>query len=113
MNRYRDPDRNKGLGYMNAGEILRGAARIAQLDDAVPDEQARHQQSRERWQEGCPAHAMAPFRIYGIVDARDMILSGVFEHHPLLTLANVEFELAWPPPAFRLGLQPSASASAE
>jgi hypothetical protein len=29
---------------------LRGAARIAQLEDAVPDEEARHQQTRERKQ---------------------------------------------------------------
>ena len=34
-----------GTGHVNTGEILRGAARIAQLDDAYPNEQARHQQS--------------------------------------------------------------------
>jgi hypothetical protein len=27
----------------------------------------------------------------------DLILSGVFERHPSLTLAIVEFELAWVP----------------
>src|SRR5271167_5214044 len=74
MDRYRDPDCDKGRGYVNAGEILRGAARIAQLDDAVPDEQARHQQSREGRQEGCAAHAMAPFRISCAVDVRSDLL---------------------------------------
>src|SRR5580704_13826746 len=62
MDRYRDPDRNIGRGYVNTGEISRRAARIAQLDDAVPDEQAGHQQSCEEQQKGF-AHSAPPFRI--------------------------------------------------
>ena len=45
---------------MKAGEILCRTARIAQLDDAVADKQARHQQSCERQQKG----SAAPFRIW-------------------------------------------------
>jgi hypothetical protein len=39
---------------------------------------------------------MAPFRISGAVDVH-LIFSGVFERHPRLALAIVEFELAWAP----------------
>ena len=47
MHQYRDPDGDIGRRYVNAGEILRRSVWIAQHDDAVPDEQARHQQSGE------------------------------------------------------------------
>jgi hypothetical protein len=60
---YRGPDRNIGCRHVNAGEILRCAAWIAQHDDAVPDEQARHQQSCEGQQEGFTAHSAAPFKM--------------------------------------------------
>ena len=43
MDGHRDPDRHVGNRYVHAREILRCAARIAQLEDAVPDEKARHQ----------------------------------------------------------------------
>src|SRR6516164_5326117 len=64
MHQYRDPDGDIGGGHVNAGEILRRATRIAQLDNAIPDEQARHQQSCERQQKSFAAHALAPFRIW-------------------------------------------------
>jgi hypothetical protein len=63
MRQYRDPDRDIGRGYVNTGEILRRAARITQLDDAISDEQARHKQSRGRQQKGFAVHALAPLRI--------------------------------------------------
>src|SRR5215470_9944118 len=66
VDRYRDPDRDIGRGYVNAGEISRRATWIAQLDDAVPDEQAGHQQSCEEQQKGFAAHLTAPFRIRAI-----------------------------------------------
>ena len=47
MHPYSRPDRNIGRRYVNAGEILRRSVWIAQHDDAVPDEQARHHQSGE------------------------------------------------------------------
>src|SRR5215472_5488145 len=66
MDRYRDPDRDIRRRHVNAGEISRRAAWIAQLDDAVPDEQAGHQQSCEEQQKGFAAHLAAPFRIRAI-----------------------------------------------
>src|SRR5215469_4400155 len=66
MHQYRDPDGDIGRRYVNAGEILRRAARIAQLDNAIPHEQARHQQSRERQQKGFACHSVAPFRIWAM-----------------------------------------------
>jgi hypothetical protein len=50
------------------------------------------------------AHRAAP---------RDLIFSGVFERHPRLTLAIVEFELAWgAAPALQLGTTYTAIATA-
>src|ERR1700730_10880103 len=66
MHRYRDPDGDIGRGYVDTGEILRCAGRIAQLDDTVPDEQARHQQSCERQQKDFAPHSAAPFRIWAM-----------------------------------------------
>ena len=60
--------------------------------------------------QGCAAHTMAPFRISGAVDVH-LIFSGVFERHPRLTLAIVEFELAWAPhllsTKFPFGIRPT------
>jgi len=39
---------------------------------------------------------MAPFRFSGIVDVRSDLLR-VFERHPRLRVAIVEFELSWVP----------------
>src|SRR6202034_4150437 len=47
-----NPDRDLRSRYVHAGEILSGACRIAQLQDAVPDEEAGHQQARKRKQIG-------------------------------------------------------------
>src|SRR6202040_4329583 len=66
MHQYRDPDRDIGRRYVNTGEILRRAAWIAQLHDAIPHEQARHQQSCERQQKGFAVHSAAPFRIWAM-----------------------------------------------
>src|SRR6516162_9967760 len=66
MQQYRGPDRNIGCRHVNAGEILRRVARIAQHDDAIPDEQARHQQSGEGQQKSSAVHSTAPFRIWAI-----------------------------------------------
>jgi hypothetical protein len=59
MYQYRNPDGDIGRGYVNTGEILCRAARIAQLDDAILHEQARHQQSCERQQKGFAVHSVA------------------------------------------------------
>src|SRR6516162_10432099 len=66
MHQYRDPDGDIGRRYVNAGEILRRAARITQLDNAIPHEKARHQQSCERQQKGFASHSAAPFRIWAM-----------------------------------------------
>src|SRR5215831_5181913 len=54
-----------------------------QLDDAVPNEQAGHQQSREEQQKGFAAHLAAPFRIRAIW----MSLIGTLEGMDDLTTA--------------------------
>jgi hypothetical protein len=51
---------------VNTGEISCRADRIAQLDDAVPDEQAGHHQSCEEQQKGIAAYSAPPFRIRAI-----------------------------------------------
>jgi hypothetical protein len=43
------------------------------------------------------ASSRATKAFYPALSLCDMILSGVFERHPRLTLAIVEFELAWAP----------------
>jgi hypothetical protein len=52
MNRDRDPDSDVRHRNIEARKIVRGARRIAQLEHAIPDEQAAHQQAREHRQVG-------------------------------------------------------------
>src|SRR6516165_8442093 len=66
MDRYLGPDYNIGRRHVNAGEILRRAPWIAHHDDAVPNKQARHQQSGERRQECFAVHSVVPFRIWAM-----------------------------------------------
>jgi hypothetical protein len=62
MGRYRDPHHDTGRGHVHGGKKFRGADRITQLEDAVPHEQARHQQSGQRRQKDFAAHELAPFK---------------------------------------------------
>jgi hypothetical protein len=43
--------------------------------------------------------------LYPALSLCDLIFSGVFRRHPRVTLAIVEFELAWAPPALDDGLR--------
>src|SRR5215467_1283679 len=52
MENDRNPDGHIGNWYVDVRKILCRPARIAQLEDAVPDEEARHQQARKRRQVG-------------------------------------------------------------
>src|SRR3974390_2352650 len=52
MENDRNPNRHIGNWYVDVREILCRPARIAQLEDAVPDEKARHQHARKRRQVG-------------------------------------------------------------
>src|SRR4029077_13343566 len=52
MENDRNPNRHIGNWNVDVGKILCRPARIAQLEDAVPDEKARHQQARKRRQVG-------------------------------------------------------------
>jgi hypothetical protein len=45
----------------------------------------------------CDASSRATKAFYPALSMCDLIFSGVFERHPRLTLAIVEFELAWTP----------------
>src|SRR6478736_4140546 len=52
MENDRNPDRDIGNWHVDVRKILCRPGRIAQLEDAVPDEKARHQQARKRRQVG-------------------------------------------------------------
>src|SRR6516165_9811997 len=52
MENDRNPNRHIGNWYVDVRKIPCGPARVAQLEDAVPDEKARHQQARKRRQVG-------------------------------------------------------------
>src|SRR5882757_5147037 len=52
MENDRNPHRRIGNWYVDVRKILCRPARITQLEDAVPDEQARHQQACKRRQVG-------------------------------------------------------------
>src|SRR5215831_6574422 len=52
MENDRNPNRHIGNWYVDVRKILCRSARIAQLEDAVLDEKARHQQARKRRQVG-------------------------------------------------------------
>jgi hypothetical protein len=59
------------------------------------------------------ASSRATKAFYPALSLCDMIFSGVFERHPHLTLAIVEFELAWARPTCSLRwTTPTASATA-
>jgi hypothetical protein len=58
------------------------------------------------------ANSRATKAFYPALSLCDLILSGVFERHPRLTLAMVEFELAWAPHYSRRRTTPTASATA-
>jgi hypothetical protein len=49
------------------------------------------------------ASSRATKAFYPALSLCDMIFSGVFERHPRLTLAFVEFELAWAPNVLTMG----------
>src|SRR6476620_6911773 len=52
MENDRNPNRHIGNWHMDVRKILCRRGWIAQLEDAVPDEKARHQQARKRRQVG-------------------------------------------------------------
>src|SRR4029077_14259216 len=52
MENDRNPNRHIGNWHVDVRKILCRPGRIAQLEDAVPDEKARHQQARKRRQVG-------------------------------------------------------------
>src|ERR1700752_3925522 len=52
MENDRNPNRHTGSWYVAVRKMPRRPAGIAQLEDAVPDEKARHQQARKRRQVG-------------------------------------------------------------
>src|SRR5258708_14024874 len=72
MENDRNPNRHIGNWYVDVRKILCRPARIAQLDDAVPDEEARHQQARKRRQVGfhgvlglgSPEQSLCLFRVF-------------------------------------------------